>query len=228
MTAEEFKINCPEDLAKWFKYRSARSERENITWFKDISAKSHYKKFHKIYDNVYTCIVNEGANPKEFIDQYFNSPGNHSPAGLQNAVERKCKEFYKNVRNNFKKTVRNICDAMDRKNISSSMQILKILADTGMLAPNFLAGKISAFWLAGVHELSDIAGMPKSKQISAKKMFSHGDDFNSTFDVFLEQKEVYYHQLCLAFGGTERGGIDSIAITDRQYMKRKTDGLNRR
>lgn len=220
MTAEEFKIESPEDLARWFKYRSARSEREGTALFKDISAKTHYQKMRKLYDNVYACLANEGLDIKNFVDQYFKIPGQHSPNGLQSITERRCREFYKRIRSNFGKTVRNVCDAMAKKNVSSSLDILKILAQTGMLAPNFLAGKISVFWLAGVHGISDIAGLSKVKSQTTKSLFLHNDDFNSTFNAFLEQREVYYHQLCLAFGGTENGGIDSIAVTDRQFMKR--------
>ena len=227
MTAEEFKILCPEDLAKWFKYHSAQVERDGIMLFKDTGAKLHYDKNKRIYDNVYSCLVNEKLDVKGFVDQYFQIPGKHSPEGLQTVAERKCMTFYKNIRRGFAKTVKNMCDAMAKKNTSSSLDVLKTLGSTRMLAPNFLAGRISVFWLAGIHDLSDIPGLNRSitnrrgsSIIAEKSLFSHRDDFDFTFNTFLEQKEVYYHQLCLAFGGVERGGIDSIAVTDRQFAKR--------
>ena len=232
MTADEFKVVNPESMALWFKYRTVNAVRDWPMLFKDTSAKLYYEKKKRLYDNAYSCLVNEGIDAKEFINLYFNRPGFHSPEAFQNVVERRCTTFYKNIRKNFGKTVRNVCSAMEKRGVKSSRDVLKILADTGMLAPNFLAGRISVFWLAGVHDFSAITRIsPQRRNVVLKgAVFNHRDDFDSTFNVFLEQKEVYYHQLCLAFGrpDTEMRGIDSIAVTDRQYAKQRearSDGL---
>ena len=211
MTSDQFKIQSAYDVAVWFKYLNSRSERDGCIWFKDVRAKQHYEKFKRTYDNVYTCLVNEGVDVKEFVTSYFKRKGMHSPRGLESLVEDRCSKFYKNVRAFFKKTVKNVCVAMLNRSMSSSLSVVDELCRTGMLAPNFLAGKISAYWLAGVPGIDS-----KLKGKIRNKPFKHGDDFNSTFDRFLNQREVYYHILCRAFDRMD-SGVNSLAVTDRYF-----------
>lgn len=224
MTADEFKVQSASDVAVWFRYLGRKSENFGRVWFKDIQAKQYYEKFRNIFDNVYTCLSNEGVNIKDFVSSYFTKPGSHSPRGLQTAVESRCSDFYKSVRHHFKKTVRNISDAMSRRQLNSSQDVLNVLCETGMLAPNFLAGKISVYWLAGVPEICDILKTVKPGWLDGKsgnRVFRFGDDFASTFDRFLKQRDVYYHILCKAFDRMDKG-VDSLAVTNKYHVKQKT------
>ena len=224
MTSSEFKINSPLDVATWFKYLSATSEREFQMRFKDVGAIVHYRKNKLVYDNIYRCLANEGLDIKEFVTAYFKQPGYHSPSGLEKLTENRCSDFFKSVRRYFEKTVLNISNAMKRKNMETSLSVLNNLCETGMLAPNFLAGKISAYWLAGVPEISEKIKNAKGLKQSGKTVsggsspFHHGDDLLFTFDRFLNQKDVYYHILCRAFNRMDRG-VNSLDVTDRWYGK---------